>query len=95
MDCLLAKWLEMTLNDAKTHFDRITVFPVICFENVLKNEEETDTNTNLRHQPTPRQSPFSFLDNENNEPSIMVLAVRRGKYAVDSVVSACIYTTVI
>jgi hypothetical protein len=37
----------------------------------------------------------SFLDNDNDEPSIMVLAVRRDEYAVDSVVSACVYTSVI
>ena len=62
MDCLLAKLLEMTLNDAKTHFDRITVFPVICFENVLKNEEETDTTTNLMHPLlTNHHSVFSTM----------------------------------
>ena len=36
-----------------------------------------------------------FLDNDKNGPSIMVLAVRRGEYAVDSIISAFVSTGVI
>jgi hypothetical protein len=47
------------------------------------------------HTIHPTQHTSLFLVNESDEPSIMVLAVRRDECTVDSVVSACISTSVI